>query len=201
MMMVFGSRKQSQSKPAKQVWGTTESQRRLERRLTGVNARFDKLRHPFADTGNEDLEAARQACDEVEFRRLVEEAERAIVVVGKAARIGGQELFDYLNAEIAAGRLKAIEKDHEAVIEAFHRKKQMERDEAERRRSEERFAREEPPRRAREIESLESRINQLALQIAAPLRNQLAKVPVDGKPRDYRIAIHGVERAIADVEK
>lgn len=86
------------------------------------------------------------------------------------------------------------------AVEAFSRKKQTEREEAERREVSERQAREEPVKRAREIEDLRLRIDALPRQTAGPLREQLAKVPIDGKPREYRKAVHDVERAIAETE-
>ncbi|MBI4049366.1 MAG: hypothetical protein HY395_00920 [Candidatus Doudnabacteria bacterium] len=200
-MAVSRSHQQAQAQPAKAVWGGTESQRKLDRRTAAYQERFKKLGYVYPAEIDEAHRRLREALDEAGVRKLAEQGERAVAIVERAMK-GGPELISFLNAEIHSGRLDPRnEKAHIAAIEAFQSMKQTEREELERRRRQEQFAQEEPIRRAREIEDLTSRIDHLPPPIAAGLHMRLTKVPVDGKPRDYRKAMHDLETAIAHAKK
>jgi hypothetical protein len=93
------------------------------------------------------------------------------------------------------------ERAHLGTVDTFQQMKEGANDQADRAQSAERFAREEPLRRAREIEGLKLEIDQLPSGIAGPLNQQLARVLLDSKRRVYRKAIYEIRRVIAQSQR
>lgn len=192
---------QSSGESAKPRWGSTNSQRALDRRIVAYQARFIRVGITYPSAIDDDLNRMREALDEGGVRKLIQDGERAIAIIERGVK-GGEELMRHLNTEITSGRLNPQdERAHTAAIDAFHRSRAREREETARHEREAQFTREEPIRRAREIDSLQFRIGRLSTPIAGPLRQQLAAVPINGKPRDYRRAVHALEMAIAQAQR
>ncbi|OGJ00945.1 hypothetical protein A3G53_02765 [Candidatus Nomurabacteria bacterium RIFCSPLOWO2_12_FULL_44_11] len=184
-------------------WGATESQRRLDRRLRNVDERFRKLYFVPSYTIIKTIDALRLSLDEVGLRELAEEWERAIQRFEEANKIGGLEFVKYIAGELDAGRLPDSDKAVKAAIKTFREKQEAERSKAEQQEAGAKFAREEPIRRANEVETLRNRAAgaNIPFPSKGPILQQINRINMNAKLRDYRKAVHDIEKAIEKLEQ
>lgn len=78
-----------------QSWGATKSQRRLDRRYAKNKRYLTATLGRFPQSIDEQFEAYRQACDEVEALKLVKEGEEAVWIVRRDRAL--ERVFRFLN--------------------------------------------------------------------------------------------------------